>query len=44
VADKFHIEKLKVDGYQWLMPVILAIWEGKIRRIEVQGQPRQIVF
>jgi hypothetical protein len=24
------------------MPVILAIWEAKIGRIEVRGQPRQI--
>jgi hypothetical protein len=24
-------------------PVILAIWEGEIERIMVQGQPRQII-
>jgi hypothetical protein len=27
----------------WLMPIILAIWEVDIRRIKIQGQPRQIV-
>jgi hypothetical protein len=26
------------------MPVILASWEAKIGRIEVQGQPGQIVL
>jgi hypothetical protein len=26
------------------MPVILIIWEAEIRRISVQGQPRQIVW
>jgi hypothetical protein len=30
--------------WQWLIPVILAIWEAEIiRRILVPGQPRQIV-
>jgi hypothetical protein len=26
------------------MPIILATWEGEIRRMAVGGQPRQIVF
>jgi hypothetical protein len=29
-------------GCQWIMLEILAIWEAKIRRIMVQGHPRQI--
>jgi hypothetical protein len=28
---------------RWLMPIILATQEAEIRRIEVLGQPRQIV-
>jgi hypothetical protein len=30
--------------HQWLLPVILAIQEAEIRRIEVQSQPRKIVW
>jgi hypothetical protein len=30
-------------GLWCLIPVILATWEAKIRRIMVQGQPWQIV-
>jgi hypothetical protein len=30
-------------GQQWLMPAILATWEAEIRRMEVPGQPGQIV-
>jgi hypothetical protein len=26
----------------WLIPVILATWEAKIRRMTVQGQPGKI--
>jgi hypothetical protein len=29
---------------QWLMLVILAIWEVESRRIEVQGQPGETVI
>jgi hypothetical protein len=27
----------------WLTPGILATWEAEIRRIKVQGQPKQTV-
>jgi hypothetical protein len=30
--------------YQWLTPVILATQKTEIRRIAVQGQPRQVVL
>jgi hypothetical protein len=30
-------------GLQWLTPVVLPTWEAEIRRILVQGYPRQIV-
>jgi hypothetical protein len=36
-------KKKRVAGHWWLTPVILAIQEGKIRRIEVQCQPGQII-
>jgi hypothetical protein len=29
--------------HQWLILAILATWEAEIGRIEVPGQPRQIV-
>jgi hypothetical protein len=29
--------------HRWLKPIILAIQEAEIRRIENQSQPRQIV-
>jgi hypothetical protein len=31
----------KLDGSQWVMPVILATQKAEIRRIKAQGQPRQ---
>jgi hypothetical protein len=34
------IKKLGKSRWQWL---ILATWEADIRRIMVQGQPRQMV-
>jgi hypothetical protein len=30
--------------HQWLTSIILAKWEAEIRRLTVQGQPRQIVW
>jgi hypothetical protein len=46
VGHRFHMLKnsLIPAGRQWLMPVILVTWEVDIRRIMVQGQPRQIVL
>jgi hypothetical protein len=32
------------SGQQQLIPVVLATWEAEIRRIKVQGPPRQIVI
>jgi hypothetical protein len=34
----------KTAGHPWLTPDTLATWEAEIGRIEVQGQPRQIVL
>jgi hypothetical protein len=34
---------VETASHQWLTPVILATWEAKIRRIEVQGQLKEIV-
>jgi hypothetical protein len=33
--------KIHEARHQWLMPVILAIWEAEIRRIMVGGHPGQ---
>jgi hypothetical protein len=37
------LKKLGFARHQWLMPIILATWEAEIERIEVPGQPGQIV-
>jgi hypothetical protein len=37
------LTKQNIAGHLWLMPVILATWEGKIKRIMVWSQPWQIV-
>jgi hypothetical protein len=34
----------KLARHKWLMPIILVTWKAEIRRITVQGQPRQLVF
>jgi hypothetical protein len=40
---KQHYKSLPA-GHQWLTPEILATQEAKIKRIEVQSQPRQTVY
>jgi hypothetical protein len=37
-------QKKKVKESRWLTPVIPATEEAEMRRIEVQSQPRQIIF
>jgi hypothetical protein len=37
-------KKNRSVGCQKLTPVILATWKDETRRIEVRGQPRQIVL
>jgi hypothetical protein len=37
--EKIHT----LPGYWWLTPVILPNWEAKIGRIDIQGQPEQII-
>jgi hypothetical protein len=37
------IKKYDTARRQWLTPVILAIQQAEIRRMEAQSQPRQIV-
>jgi hypothetical protein len=34
----------RMNRHQWLMPVILASCKTEIRRIEVPGQPGEIVL
>jgi hypothetical protein len=38
------MKKKSVKPGAWLTPVIPATWEAEIRRITVQGQPKQIVL
>jgi hypothetical protein len=35
LQTKIKIKKSRTAEHQWLMPVILAIWEAEIRRIMV---------
>jgi hypothetical protein len=39
----FYIRNTFLAGHQWLMPIILATQEAKIRRISVQSHPGQLV-
>jgi hypothetical protein len=43
VSTIFLFLEISLVGQQWFMPVILATWEAKIRRIKAQSQPGQIV-
>jgi hypothetical protein len=44
-AQKIFLYKKSIqDGCQWLFPVVLVTWEAEIQRIEVRGQPGQIVL
>jgi hypothetical protein len=36
-------EKFFITGLWWFTPIILAAQEAEIRKITVQGQPKQIV-
>jgi hypothetical protein len=43
MLPKKNILKMFPARCWWLPPVILATWEGEIRRIAVPGQPGQIL-
>jgi hypothetical protein len=43
VLRHFLILRIKAAGCRWLMPTIPATQEAKIRRVQVQSQPRQTV-
>jgi hypothetical protein len=40
----YGIIKIVLAWCQWLKPIILTTQEAEIRRIEVQNQPRLIVY
>jgi hypothetical protein len=44
IIIKIIIKTFSVARCQRLTPVILATWEAKLRRIKIQGQPRQVVL
>jgi hypothetical protein len=45
VIKTFDFKNLDTSaGRQWLTPIILYTWESEIKRIEVQGQPKQSVY
>jgi hypothetical protein len=39
--EKTYLKTMRAN-HQWFTPVMLATWKDKIRKIKVQGQPRQI--
>jgi hypothetical protein len=41
-VNYISIKNKNVARHQWLTPIILATWEGKIQRILVQGQSQKI--
>jgi hypothetical protein len=43
LAKSLYALKDKRARHQWLRPIILTTWKAKIKRIEVRGQPWQIV-
>jgi hypothetical protein len=43
-CTKTLVTVLLEAGHLWLMSVILVTWEAEIWRIEVPGQPEQIVL
>jgi hypothetical protein len=43
IRKEKEIRGIHQAGHQWLTLVILATWEAKMERINVQGQPGQIV-
>jgi hypothetical protein len=44
LCNTYISPKTKAVGCLWLVPIILAILEAEMRRIEVQSQSRQIVI
>jgi hypothetical protein len=44
LSTKPPAQKPLIARHEWLTPVILAIWEAKIRRVTVGSQPGKIVL
>jgi hypothetical protein len=43
LKNKKQNKHKKINGHRWLTPVILPTQEAEIRRVEVRGQPGQII-